>query len=60
MSPLEALRARRSPEGLPPVSTDDELVEWSKALVEEDAGEADRERPRVRLVLRRRLAPGPS
>jgi hypothetical protein len=33
MSPLDALRFRREPVGLPPAATDDELLAWSETLV---------------------------
>ena len=32
MSPIDALRTRRSFDDLPPVSSDDELVEWARGL----------------------------
>jgi len=33
MSPLDVLRSRREPVGLPPAATDDELLAWSETLV---------------------------
>ena len=37
MSPIAALRSRRSSDDLPPATTDEELLAWSDALVHEPA-----------------------
>lgn len=34
VSPIAALRSRHSADGLPPITTDDELLEWSHTLAE--------------------------
>ena len=33
MSPIVALRSRRSLDGLPPLASDEELIAWSRSLV---------------------------
>jgi hypothetical protein len=45
VSPIDALRTRRSLDDLPPVSSDDELVEWARGLTASADGRVRRERP---------------
>ena len=47
MSPIAALRSRRSSHDLPPATTDEELLAWSDELIE-----AER-RPKPKLIFRR-------
>jgi hypothetical protein len=51
MSPITALRGRRSIDGLPPMPSDDELLAWSEALTA-PAGPAPSSRPRRTQALR--------
>ncbi len=47
MSAIDALRSRRSLDGLPAGSTDEELLAWSEGLIARPAGRPRRTAPLV-------------
>jgi hypothetical protein len=53
VSPIDAFRARRDVEDLPPMASDDELVAWSRTLV----ARPRRRRPLVAVRIERPAVP---
>ena len=57
VSPIDALRTRRSLDDLPPVSSDDELVAWARGLTVHSPGGAPRRNEPLRAARTSEPAP---